>query len=56
MSDPAKGANVVTGLSEQTEISESEKDLGLENKGKSQKPMSTPKNSVSKLGKKFNFK
>ena len=49
------GAGVESGLSSKSGFSgESEKSLGMDNKGPGQVPLSTPKKSSSKNGKKFN--
>jgi len=49
-----KGANVKSGLSSQMGFNgESEKSLGMDNRGPSQVPMATPQKSVSKGGKSF---
>lgn len=48
-----EGAGVQSGLSSKGGFSgESEKSLGMDNKGPGQKPMATPKKSASKNGKK----
>lgn len=41
------------GLNEQNKMDEDPKKYGMDNKGKDQKPMSTPKQSVSEKGKNF---
>jgi len=48
------GANVKSGLSSQDGFhGESEKSLGMDNKGGDMKPMPQPRKGVSKAGKKF---
>ena len=54
MGQATKGAGVDSGLSSQSGFSgESAKSLGMDNKGKGQKPVAQPKKSSSKGGKKF---